>query len=404
MNTLIVQKFGGTSLKSIERISYVAKLIASEFYKGKQIVVVVSSMGKETDRLLNLANNLCYKPNLAEVDVLLSSGEQASCALLVIALNKLKIQARSCLGWQVPIITDNVHSNARIIYIETSNLYKILSERKVVVIPGFQGVSKNFSRVTTLGRGGSDVTAVAIASALKASRCDIYTDVDGIYTADPKVVCQAQKLDSISYEVMLELASLGASVLHPRAVELAAKNCLSLRVLSSFKKIKNNSGTLINESSTQFLESGLVQGIALQDSQAFVSLKGSIALEGVFCLLTKARLKPDTIQQQSGQVLLIFEKIDADKAYRLLATLQVSCKFQVKIKRGLSKVSIVGLGLQQDMNVLNILLRILAEHQVKVQAVISSETKVSVLVEEVYGELVIQLLHQAYGLKIVKKI
>ncbi|MCP4924106.1 MAG: aspartate kinase [bacterium] len=402
MDTLIIQKFGGTSLESIERISHVATLIAEEVSNGNRIVVVVSAMGSETDRLLGLAKELSYAPDPQELDVLLASGEQVSCALVTLALHKLKIQAVSCLGWQVPIVSDGVHTNARISHIQEHKIQKILSEKQVVVVPGFQGISEESGRVTTFGRGGSDVTAVAMASALKAQRCDIYTDVDGIYTADPRLVSQAQKVDTISYEAMLELASLGAGVLHPRAVELAAKNHVCLRVLSSFEKPGDNSGTWIQETSSgKALECGVVQGIALQAGQACVRLKGEVSLENVFQLLTKARLKPDAIQQQAGQVLLVFSESDADRAYRLLSDLRESGKVHLFMEKGLSKVSLVGVGLQQDMNVVNTLLRTLSQHRIETHAMISSETKISVLMEDVYGELAIRLLHQEYGLKTV---
>ena len=406
---LIVQKFGGTSVGSPERIEQVAQKVAKFHAAGDDIVVVVSAMSGETNRLLALAKELSNKPSLREMDVMIATGEQVTIALLAIALNKIGVPAVSFTGAQVPIVTDSEHGKARILTIDEAKVQAQLQAGKVVVVAGFQGVDGQ-GNITTLGRGGSDTTAVALAAALKADECHIYTDVDGVYTTDPRVVSRAQRLDRITFEEMLEMASLGSKILQLRSVEFAGKYNVPLRVLHSFKE---GPGTLISteistDKNEDSMEQPIISGIAFNRDEAKLTIRGVPDTPGVaFKILgpiSAANIDIDMIVQNVAQdnttdFTFTVGNLDYDKAFEILqATAQEIGAGQVAGTTSIAKVSIVGVGMRSHPGVASSMFEALAKENINLQMISTSEIKISVVIDEKYVELAVRALHTAFGL------
>ena len=406
---LIVQKFGGTSVGSPERIEQVAQKVAKFRAAGDDIVVVVSAMSGETNRLLALAKELSNKPSLREMDVMIATGEQVTIALLAIALNKIGVPAVSFTGAQVPIVTDSEHGKARILTIDEAKVQAQLQAGKVVVVAGFQGVDEQ-GNITTLGRGGSDTTAVALAAALKADECHIYTDVDGVYTTDPRVVSRAQRLDRITFEEMLEMASLGSKILQLRSVEFAGKYNVPLRVLHSFKE---GPGTLISteistDKNEDSMEQPIISGIAFNRDEAKLTIRGVPDTPGVaFKILgpiSAANIDIDMIVQNVAQdnttdFTFTVGNVDYDKAIDVLkATAKDIGAGDVSGNTSIAKVSIVGVGMRSHPGVASTMFEALAKENINIQMISTSEIRVSVVIDEKYVELAVRALHTAFGL------
>ncbi len=401
---LYVQKFGGTSVGTTERIESVAKKISGYKQLGHDLVVVVSAMSGETNRLLSLASAITDESSAREMDVLLSTGEQVTIALLCMALEKYGCQARSYTGSQVKIITDQAYSKARILEIEEASVRSDLSEGKVVVVAGFQGVDQ-LGNITTLGRGGSDTTAVALAAALKADECQIYTDVDGVYTTDPRMVPSARRLDKITFEEMLEMASLGSKVLQIRSVEFAGKYSVPLRVLSSFEE---GEGTLITTESEGSMEQPIVSGVAFNRDEAKLTLIGVPDLPGIASKI----LRP--ISDENIEVDMIVQNVSLDKKTdftftvhkndykRAKTVLQEVCeKLGADSAAGddqIAKVSIVGVGMRSHAGVATKMFEALSDEGINIQMISTSEIKISVVIDEKYLELAVRSLHSAFQL------
>ena len=402
---LIVQKFGGTSVGSPERIAQVAEKVAKFRAAGDDIVVVVSAMSGETNRLLALAKQIADKPSLREMDVMIATGEQVTIALLAMALNKIGVPAVSFTGAQVPIITDSEHGKARILSIAEAKVSEQLKAGKVVVVAGFQGVDEQGS-ITTLGRGGSDTTAVALAAKLKADECHIYTDVDGVYTTDPRVVPKAQRLDRITFEEMLEMASLGSKILQLRSVEFAGKYNVPLRVLHSFEE---GPGTLITtDDHEDTMEQPIISGIAFNRDEAKLTIRGVPDTPGVaFKILgpiSAANIDIDMIVQNVSQdnttdFTFTVNNSDYDKAIEVLrATANEIGAAQVSGTTSIAKVSIVGVGMRSHPGVASSMFEALAKENINIQMISTSEIRVSVVIDEKYVELAVRALHTAFGL------
>lgn len=407
----IVMKFGGTSMAGIERIRSVAVRIKRERDAGNEVAVVVSAMAGETDRLVGFCREASSLYDPKEYDVVVSAGEQITSGLLAIALQAIGVQARSWMGWQLPIRTSDGHASARIADIDTTALLASLASGEVAVIPGFQGLAAG-ERVTTLGRGGSDTSAVAMAAAMQADRCDIYTDVDGVYTTDPRIVPRARKLKRVTYEEMLELASVGAKVLQTRSVGLAMKEGVRVQVLSSFVDADGESepGTLIvGEEEIDDMERQLITGIAHDKNEAKVTLTavpdrpGSVA--SIFTPLADANINVDMIVQNiahstgSTDVTFTVPQAELARALDVLEKAQGDIGYaQLVHDPRVSKVSIVGVGMRSHAGVAATMFKTLGERGINIQAIATSEIKVSVLIEEDYTELAVRVLHTAYGL------
>ena len=409
----LVMKFGGTSVGDIERIRNVAAHVKREVDAGHQVAVVVSAMSGETNRLIGLTRDVSPLHDAREYDVVVSAGEQISVGLLALALQDIGVAARSWLGWQIKVETSDVHGAARILDIHADGLEAQLEEGRVAVIAGFQGIS-SAGRITTLGRGGSDTSAVAIAAALKADRCDIYTDVDGVYTTDPRVVSQATKLARISYEEMLEMASLGAKVLQTRSVELAMVHNVRLQVRSSFDAADSAFpedgivGTLIcNED--EIMEQEIVSGIAYAPNEAKVTLlqvadKPGVAAE-IFGPLADAAVNVDMIVQNmsaDGKTTDVTFTVSTDELERALAVIE-GLKGKVEFANlqavpEMAKISVVGVGMRSHAGVAQKMFKELAEKGINIHVISTSEIKVSVLIDSDYAELAVRALHAAYGL------
>ncbi|HEV8016884.1 MAG TPA: aspartate kinase [Stellaceae bacterium] len=401
----IVQKFGGTSVADIERIKSVARRVKREADAGNEVAVVVSAMAGVTNQLVAWSNSFGAIPDPHEYDVVVASGEQVTAGLTALALRELGLAARSYLGWQVPIETDAAHGKARIGAIPTAALVSALTAGEIPVVAGFQGVAPG-SRISTLGRGGSDTSAVALAAALKAERCDIFTDVDGVYTSDPRIVAKAKKLDKITYEEMLEMASLGAKVLQTRSVELAMNHRVRVQVLSSFSDAP---GTLVvNED--EIVEQQVVSGIAYSRDEAKVTLVKVPDRPGVaaaiFGPLADSAVNVDMIVQniaEDGTTDMTFTVAKADLA-RTVKTLEerrAQLGFrELKPDPNVVKISVIGVGMRSHAGVAQLMFRTLAEKGINIQVISTSEIKVSVLVAEDYTELALRALHTAYGLDV----
>ena len=401
---IIVQKYGGTSVGSIERIENVAKRVIASRDRGYSVIVVVSAMSGETDRLLGLAKQLTSRPAPRELDVLLATGEQVTIALLAMALQKHGYSARSYTGGQVKIRTDSVHCKARIQYIDAEPIMNDLNAGQIVVVAGFQGIDEH-NNITTLGRGGSDTTAVALAAALKAEECQIFTDVDGVYTTDPRVVPKARRLERITFEEMLEMASLGSKVLQIRSVEFAGKYNVPLRVLSSFEE---GEGTLITIEEEQ-MEKALVTGIAFNRDEAQITVLGVADRPGIaYSILgpiARANIDVDMIVQNSGHdgttdFTFTVHRNDYETALEILRTeLAELGAQQVTGDAGIVKISLVGVGMRSHAGIASRMFEALAKEGINIRMISTSEIKISVVVDEKYLELGVRALHEAFELE-----
>jgi aspartate kinase len=402
---LIVQKYGGTSVGSIERIRNVAGKIARYRTEGHDLVVVVSAMSGVTNKLVEMANELQQEPSPREMDVLLSTGEQTTIALLSMALESIGTPARSYTGTQVSILTDSAYTKARILDIDDKKIRADLALGRVVVVAGFQGVDAEGS-ITTLGRGGSDTTAVALAAALKADECQIYTDVDGVYTTDPRVVPEARRLDRITFEEMLEMASLGAKVLQIRSVEFAGKYNVPLRVLSSFE---DGPGTLIISEEESMMENPLISGIAFTKDETKLCVRGVPDVPGmafkVFGPISDANIEVDVIVQNVGanntnDITFTVQRKDTDKAGRIIEKVAKDIGAEkVEVDNKVAKISLVGVGMRSHAGIASKMFEALAAESINIQLITTSEIKISVVIEEKYLELAVRALHAAFGLK-----
>lgn len=400
---LIVQKFGGTSVGSPEKIISAAKRAAEEKQKGNQVVVVVSAMGKSTDELVSLASSISSKPSRREMDMLLTTGEQVTISLFSMALHELGHDAVSFTGWQAGIQTESVHGNARITNIEAEHIQEQLEKDHIVIVAGFQGADERGS-ITTLGRGGSDTTAVALAAALKADKCDIYTDVTGVYTTDPRFVKDARKLEAISYDEMLELANLGAGVLHPRAVEFAKNYQVPLEVRSSTAR---ENGTLIEEEA-RMEENLIVRGIAFEDQVTRVTLRGLpnklSNLSNVFTELAKNGVNVDIIIQSltegyTSSLSFTVNTSYLEDAMDVLNSQKKKLGFEkIESEKKLAKVSIVGSGMVSNPGVAAEMFEVLAEEGIQIKMVSTSEIKVSAVVAQEHMVKAVEALHEAFEL------
>ncbi|WP_076712442.1 aspartate kinase [Desulfurobacterium indicum] len=400
---LVVQKFGGTSMGNIDRIKYVASRVIEEKEKGNDVVVVVSAMAGETDRLIKLVKEITPEPNERDMDFVVATGEQVSAGLLSITLNSLGYKAVSLTGWQAGIKTDTAFTKARILDINVQSIKEYLKNGKIVVITGFQGITET-GEITTLGRGGSDTSAVAIAAALNADRCDIYTDVDGVYTADPRIVENARKIDEISYEEMLELASLGAKVLQIRSVEFAMKYKVPLRVRCTFT---TDEGTLIKEEDKE-MEKVVVRGIAHNKNEARITVervpdKPGIAAK-LFEALAKANIPVDMIVQNVSvdgytDISFTVDKNDLTKAQKITETVakEINARGVITDDK-IAKVSIVGLGMRNHAGVAGKVFDTLAKYGINILMISTSEIKISCIIEEKFTELAVRVLHEAFHL------
>ena len=400
----IVQKFGGTSVADIERIRNVALRVKREVDLGNEVAVVVSAMAGVTNQLVNWTTEISRLHDAREYDVVVATGEQVTSGLLALALQDLGVDARSWIGWQIPLKTDDMHGNARIEAIDVSQLIERFTRGQVAVIPGFQGIGPD-NRITTLGRGGSDTSAVALAAAINAHRCDIYTDVDGVYTTDPRIVAGAQKIDRITYEEMLEMASQGAKVLHTRSVALAMSHDVRLQVLSSFADVP---GTLVvNED--EIVEKRIVSGIAYSPDEAKITLRRvkdrpGVA-GGIFGSLADAAVNVDMIVQnvtddgETTDLTFTVGRADLDRAAKVLHGLKEDIGFTDMIADPtVAKVSVVGVGMRSQPGVAKTMFQTLADKGINIQVISTSEIKVSVLIASDYTELAVRALHTAYGL------
>jgi len=409
----IVMKFGGTSMAGMERIRNVANRVKAEVARGNEVAVVVSAMAGETDRLVGFCKEASPLYDPAEYDVVVASGEQVTSGLLAMTLKAMGVDARSWLGWQLPIQTEEAHSKARIASIDSDKLIAAMQAGQVAVIPGFQGMMDD-GRISTLGRGGSDTSAVAVAAAVKADRCDIYTDVDGVYTTDPRIVSRARKLGKITYEEMLELASVGSKVLQTRSVALAMKERVRVQVLSSFDEPGDNPepGTLIvseEEIEESDMERQLITGIAHDKNEAKIVLTavpdrpGIVA--GIFGPLADAAINVDMIIQNVGHsgivtdVTFTVPRADVARSIDVLEREKPGIGFESIITdTEVAKVSVVGVGMRSHAGVAATMFKTLAERGINIEAISTSEIKVSVLIDEDETELAVRVLHSAYGL------
>ena len=400
---LVVQKYGGTSVGTVEKIRNVAQRVAKTFDDGNEVVVIVSAMAGETNRLVALADEMCEFPNEREYDVLVAAGEQVTIALLSIGLQSMGYKAKSYLGSQIPILTDSAHSRARIKEIDDKKVRQDLKNGTIIIVAGFQGVDEH-GNVTTLGRGGSDTSAVAVAAALKADVCEIYTDVDGVYTTDPRMVPEARKIDKVSYDEMLEMASLGAKVLQIRSVEFAKKYGVVVHVRSSFN---DKPGTLVMKED-QEMETVLVSGIAYNKDEAKISIFGVPDQPGIaaqiFSPLSEANITVDMIIQnvsRDGKTDMTFTvpKADSKKALKIIEGVKEKIGASgIKHNENISKVSIIGVGMRSHSGIAQTMFETLAKEGINIEMISTSEIKVSCIIDAKYTELAVRVLHAAFGL------
>ena len=405
---LIVQKYGGTSVGNTERIENVANKVIDWRERGHQVVVVVSAMSGETDRLIGLAKNITSRPSPRELDVLLATGEQVTIALLCIALEKRGCPARSYTGGQARILTDNAHNKARIQDIKADSIRADLDAGRVVVVAGFQGVDED-GNITTLGRGGSDTTGVALAAALKADECQIYTDVDGVYTTDPRVVPEARRLDRITFEEMLEMASLGSKVLQIRSVEFAGKHNVPLRVLSSFQEGPGTLITFEEANEAKQMENVLISGIAFNRDEAKLTVQGVPDRPGIaFSILgsvSAANIEVDMIIQNIGRdgttdFTFTVHRNDYERTLEILneQAIRLGAR-EVSGDGKIAKLSLVGIGMRSHAGVASKMFEALAREGINIRMISTSEIKISVVIDEKYLELGVRALHEAFGLE-----
>jgi len=400
----IVMKLGGTSVADLYRIRNVAARVKRDVEAGHQVAVVVSAMSGVTNQLVKWCQDLSALHDAREYDTVVATGEQVTTGLTAIALQAIGVDARSWQGWQVPIITDQAHGKARVDHIDGAALIERMEQGQVPVVAGFQGIDPKRNRITTLGRGGSDLSAVAIAAAVKADRCDIYTDVDGIYTTDPRIVPRARKLERISYEEMLELASVGAKVLQTRSVELAMKQRVRVQVLSSFE---DKPGSLVVDED-EIVEQPVVSGIAYSRDDAKITLRRVPDRPGVaaavFGALAKANVNVDMIVQNIGadgstDMTFTIGKVDLARAQDVLAKAEADLGYEALLADpDVTKISVVGIGMRSHAGVATTMFKALSEKGINIQVISTSEIKVSVLVSADYTELAVRALHTAYGL------
>jgi aspartate kinase len=397
-------KFGGTSVAGLDRIRNAANRVKAEVDRGNEVAVAVSAMAGETNRLVGLVTDISRLHDAREYDVVVSAGEQVTSGLMALALQSIGVSARSWLAWQLPVETDDVHGKARIQGIETQEMIRRFGEGQVAVVAGFQGLAPT-GRITTLGRGGSDTSAVALAAALHADRCDIYTDVDGVYTTDPRIVPKARKINRITYEEMLEMASLGAKVLQTRSVELAMKMGVRVQVLSSFE---DTPGTLVVDED-EIVEQQIVSGIAYSRDEGKITLLGVADRPGVaasiFGPLADSSVNVDMIVQstsadgKSTDMTFTVSKTDFERAMDILKRLQSEIGIKgIKTDQNVVKISVIGVGMRSHAGVAQAMFRTLADKGINIQVISTSEIKISVLIAEDYTELALRALHTAYGL------
>ncbi len=400
----IVMKFGGTSVADLELIRMAARRVKAEAESGHEVAVVVSAMAGVTNQLVDYVDRAAKLFDLREYDVVVSSGEQVTSGLMAVILQDMGVPARSWLGWQIPLLTDEAHGNARIENVDTTDIVRRFADGQVAVVAGFQGIDPH-GRITTLGRGGTDTSAVALAAALGARRCDIYTDVDGVYTSDPRIVAKARKLDKVTYEEMLEMASLGAKVLQTRSVELAMKHRVRLRVRSSFDE---SPGTLVVDED-EIVEKAIVSGIAYSRDEAKVTLINVPDRPGtaarIFGPLADAGINVDMIVQNAAVdekttgMTFTVRKTDLERAVEVLKRQQPDLGYgELSADSNVVKVSVIGVGMRSHAGVAQSMFKTLAEKGINIQVISTSEIKVSVLVAEEYTELAVRSLHTAYGL------
>ena len=400
----IVQKFGGTSVADVARIEAAAKKVKAEVDAGHQIAVVVSAMAGQTNQLVDWVSEISTVHDAREYDTVVAAGEQVTVGLMALALQKIGVNARSWLGWQIPLHSDGAHGRARILSIDTAEIERRLKDGQVAVVAGFQGIGPD-NRITTLGRGGSDTSAVALAAALAADRCDIYTDVDGVYTADPRIVAKARKLDRITYEEMLELASQGAKVLQTRSVEMAMNHRVRVRVLSSFA---DGPGTLV-VAEDEIVEKEVVSGIAYSRDEAKITLARVADRPGIaaaiFGPLSDANVNVDMIVQnvsddgRTTDLTFTVSKPDYERAMQVIEARRAQLGFaRLQGDVNVAKVSVIGVGMRSHAGVALRMFNALAERGINIQVISTSEIKISVLIAEEYTELAVRALHSAYNL------
>jgi aspartate kinase len=405
----IVQKFGGTSVGTLDRIRNVARKVEAEVKAGHEVAVVVSAMAGVTNQLVQNCTDLNRIHDPKEYDTVVAAGEQVTSGLLAIALQTIGIPARSWLGWQLPLRTDDTHGKARILGLDTGAVVERMAAGEVAVVAGFQGIDAN-GRITTLGRGGSDTSAVALAAALNADRCDIYTDVDGVYTTDPRIVAKARKLNRITYEEMLELASLGAKVLQTRSVEMAMKHRVPVQVLSSFAEETGSAlpGTLLVDEDRN-VEELLVSGIAYSRDEAKITLVGVAdrpgVAAGILGPLAEAAINVDMIVQnvsadgRTTDLTFTVGKADLDRTCQVLDAARAGLGYQRLVAdSNVVKVSVIGVGMRSHAGVAQRMFKALADRGINIQVISTSEIKISVLIAEEYTELALRALHTTYGL------
>lgn len=410
---LVVQKFGGTSVGDIPRIKTVAQKVKAELEKNNKVIVVVSAMSGVTNQLVEYTNevsNLTSQESLAEYDSIVSSGEQVTSGLLALELQSLGYKSRSILGWQIPLLTDAAHSKARIESIDGEKLLGFLEDHDVVVIAGFQGVEKESNRISTLGRGGSDTSAVAIAAATKADLCDIYTDVNGVYTTDPRITSKARKLQKVTYEEMLEMAYSGSKVLQTRSVATAMAHNVRVRVLSTFEETTDNSGTVLINNDEEIMERRVITGISYAKNEVRITLTKMPDHPGlstvIFGALAEGGVNVDMIIQNisaDGKFVDITFTIGADELERAKIAID-SIRDQVKpaevrIDDNIAKISVIGVGMVSHSGVAHTMFKTLSEKGINLLLISTSEIKISVLIDKEYGELAVRVLHDAYGLE-----
>tara|TARA_Y100001970_G_scaffold64725_1_gene82854 strand:- start:8080 stop:9279 length:1200 start_codon:yes stop_codon:yes gene_type:complete len=397
---IIVMKFGGTSVASLKKLENIVSIITKKI-KNNKIIVVLSAMAGETNKLQNYLNELGVQ-NSIESDLVLTSGEQVTIGLLSAALNKNDIKSIPLLGWQVPIITDDSHENAKILKIDNHRIEKYFNDHDVIVLAGFQGISIN-GNITSLGRGGSDTTAVAIASAVNAERCDIFTDVEGVYTTDPNIYINAKKINKMSYEEMLEMASTGAKVLHTRSVELAMKNNLTLQVLSSLTK---QSGTFVVDEK-ELIEKEIVSGVSYSKNEAKVTISGILDKPGIsakiFSLMTENNINVDMIVQNisqdgiSANITFTINQKDLDLTKSVLEKGSLDYK-SLSLDNNVAKISVVGMGMMSQSGVAEKMFKTLAKNSINILAISTSEIKISVLIDQKHTNIAVKSLHDVYKL------
>jgi len=409
---LIVQKFGGTSVGDIARIKNVAKKVKAELDKNNKVIVVVSAMSGVTNQLVDYCNQvsgLTSDESLVEYDSVVATGEQITCGLLALELQSIGYKARSFLGWQIPLKTDSVHSKARIESIDGEALLKSLEKYDVIVIAGFQGVHEETGRIATLGRGGSDTSAVAIAAAVKADLCDIYTDVNGVYTTDPRITDKARKLNRVTYEEMLEMAYSGSKVLQTRSVAMAMAHNVRVRVLSTFEEVNENSGTILVNNNEEIMERRVITGISYSKNDVRITLEkipDSPGLSSViFGALAAKEVNVDMIIQNISpdgkftDITFTTSKEELERAKLALESVKDEAKYSsLKIDDNIAKISVIGVGMISHSGVAHTMFKTLAEKGINILVISTSEIKISVLISKEYGELAVRILHDAYGL------